>query len=221
MLAPALACLWLLAETRAQVTKPPEPWTIVASVRLGGLLAGGRDVIQPVGFGAGLDARVHGWAIGPLYVGGVLRLGHTRFLEQRNVSYEQNGAAKSARRYAALGHTDFTVGPSLAFKVGRVLVGPDVSVGLGISTFGRPTGGLSVDEETYSDVSFLLRGGGFVQINVRGPHCVVLGMTANRFFSRKQIPREPASSPEDPPLPLDTNPFDLMLEGSVGYGFRF
>ena len=196
-------------------------FTLGAQPRLGVLLAGGADVIQPVGFGAGLQFRVHGLHVGPLRFGGELQLGHTRYLERRTVTSNTTGSPMSATRYAALGHTDFALGPSLQLKLGPVFLEGGFGAGLGISTFVRPRGALQADEEDYTDVTAMIRGGGHLGVPIRNNQGVTIGTAVQKFFSQRQIVADPPDDPEADAGEPDVNPFDLMLEIYVGYFFMF
>jgi hypothetical protein len=195
-------------------------FSVAAAPRLGILLAGGADVIQPVGFGAGFRFRVHGLHLGPLRFGGGLELGHTRFLERRHVVAVVDGVDQRATRYAALGHSDFSLGPSLQLVLGPVYVQGDFGVGLGISTFSRPLGAFTIDEEHHSDVTAMIRGGGELGIPIRNNQGIAIGSSVQKYFSKLQIVRNP---PEDPEIEVepDTNPFDLFVEVTVAYVFMF
>jgi hypothetical protein len=195
-------------------------FTVAAAPRLGILLAGGSQVIQPIGFGAGFRFRVHGLHLGPLRFGGGVELGHTRFLERRTVFAVVDGAEQTATRYAALGHTDLSVGPSLQLLLGPVYLQGDFGVGLGISTFSRPLGALTIDEEHYSDVTAMIRGGGEFGIPIKNNQGIAIGSSVQRYFSKLQIVRAPPEDPEAE-VPTDTNPFDLMVEVSIAYTFMF
>jgi hypothetical protein len=198
-------------------------FSVAAAPRLGVLLAGGADVIQPVGFGAGLQFRVHGLHLGPLRFGGELQLGHTRYLQRRNLSTGAEGETQTIRRYAALGHTDFALGPSVQLVAGPVLFEVGFGAGLGISSFTRPLGPFPVDEEHYSDVSAMIRGGGHLVVPVRNNQGALIGVAVHKYFSRTQIVADPPD--ETPPEGMepepDTNPFDMMIEIYLGYHFMF
>lgn len=197
-------------------------FSVVGAPRLGILLAGGADVMQPVGFGAGLSFRVHGLHLGPIRLGAALDLGHTRFIERRQVEGVVDGQAEFATRYAALSHSDFGAGPSIQVALGPIYLQADLTVGAGVSTFVRPLGVLTVDEEHHSDVSAMIRGGGLVGIPIRNNQGITLGASVQRYFSTYQIVAQP--QPEDPailPAEPDTNPFDLALDISLGYLFMF
>ncbi len=197
-------------------------FSVIGAPRLGVLLAGGADVIQPVGFGAGLSFRVHALHLGPIRLGGAVDLGHTRFLERRTVDGFVDGQAESAERYAALGHTDLGAGPSLQVVLGPIYVEANFTVGAGISTFSRPLGVLTTDEEHHSDVSAMLRAGGLVGIPIRNNQGLTIGTSVQRYFSSYQLIGQPVP-PEDGLLEQepDTNPFDLLLDVSLGYLFMF
>ena len=202
-------------------------FSVVAAPRLGVLLAGGAQVIQPVGFGAGFSFRVHGLHLGPLRLGAAVDLGHTRFLERRFVEGEAFGETQTARRYAALSHTDFGAGPSLQIAMGPIYLQGDLTVGVGISMFTRPLGILYIDEEQHSDVSAMLRAGGLIGIPIRNNQGLTLGAAMQRYFSRYQVVAQPVSGTDasgDPSMveqEPDTNPFDLVIDVSLGYLFMF
>jgi hypothetical protein len=195
-------------------------FTVAAAARLGILLAGGAKVIQPIGFGAGFRFRVHALHLGPLRLGGGVELGHTRFMERRVVSSFVGGADQTATRYAALGHTDLSLGPSLQLLLGPVYVQGDFGVGLGISTFSRPRGALTIEEEHHSDVTAMIRGGGELGIPIRNNQGIAIGSSVQRYFSKLQIVGNPPDDPELDGEP-DTNPFDLFVEVTIAYTFMF
>lgn len=178
--------------------------------------------MQPVGFGAGLSFRVHGLRLGPIRLGAGIDLGHTRFIERRQVEGVVDSQAQSATRYAALSHSDFGAGPSIQVVLGPLYIQGDLTVGVGISSFVRPLGVLTTDEEHHSDVSAMIRAGGLIGIPIRNNQGVTLGTSVQRYFSTYQIVAQP--QPEDPAIVAaepDTNPFDLVLDVSLGYLFMF
>jgi hypothetical protein len=224
VLGPALCALLALAPPPATVVRGNDAYarrkgaiyTVVGSARLGVLLYGGARVIQPVGFGAGLSFRIHGLHLGPLVFGGEAHLGHTRFLERRTVPTAAGG---TARRYAALGHSDFALGPSLRLRMGPVYADLGFAAGLGVSTFVRPRTAFIAEEEDYTDATAMIRGGGHLGIPIRNDSGIVIGVAAHKYFSKRQIVGDPDALPED--APPDTNPFDVMIETYVGYAFMF
>jgi hypothetical protein len=191
-------------------------FSVVAAPRLGVLFAGGARVIQRVGFGGGLQFRVHAGRVGPFRFGGEAHFGHLRFLERRTVETPSGG---SARRYAALGHTEFAIGPSIQIVMGPVFAELGVAAGVGINTLVRPLGPFVTDEEDVSNVSAMLRGGGHLGVPIRDNHGIAIGASIHKYFSRKQVVANP--DPAEPDAPPDTNPFDLALEIIVGYHFMF
>ncbi|MGH1341954.1 MAG: hypothetical protein ACRBN8_10410 [Nannocystales bacterium] len=231
MLGTTLALASLLAMQPAAGTKRSNDaharkrgpvFSVVAAPRLGILLAGGSDVMQPLGFGAGFSFRIHGLRLGPIRLGAGVDLGHTRFIERRRVEGVLDNQEQFATRYAALAHSDFGAGPSLQIVLGPVYLQGDLTVGVGISSFVRPLGILTTDEEHHSDVSAMIRTGGLIGIPIRNNQGVTLGASVQRYFSTYQIVAQP--QPEDPalvPAEPDTNPFDLVLDVSVGYLFMF
>jgi hypothetical protein len=197
-------------------------WGVAAVPRLALLIGDGRRVIQPVGFGAELQLRAYGLHLGPLRLGGQAHLGHTRVLERAVLSYDDGSGAppQAVRRYAALGHTDFSLGPAAQVVVGPLLLEGGVAVGVGIDNLVRPLGPLAfVEEEQVSDVVVMLRGGGQLAVPIRRNQGVVLGVHATKFFSRTQVVAAP--DPALPDAPPNANPFDLVLEIGLGYQMWF
>jgi hypothetical protein len=189
-------------------------YTVVGAARLGVLLYGGAQVIQPVGFGAGLSFRIHGLHLGPLIFGGEVHFGHTRFLERRNVATMDGG---NARRYAALGHSDFALGPSFRLRMGPVYADLGFAAGLGVSTLVRPR--TTEREDDFTDATAMIRGGGHLGIPIRNDSGIVIGVAVHKYFSKLQVAANPDPLTDD--VPPDTNPFDLMIETYVGYAFMF
>lgn len=191
-------------------------FSVAGGPRLGVLLAGGAQAIQPVGFGAGLQFRVHALRLGPLRIGAGLQLGHTRYLERYTVPVDGGG---TARRWAALGHTDFAAGPSFQLVMGPVFAELGVEAGLGISTLVRPLGPTVADEEETNDTTGMIRGGGHLGVPIRNNASVTLGASIHKYFSRAKVVARP--DPSVPDAMPDTNPFDLMLEFTLGVHFMF
>lgn len=191
-------------------------FSVAAAPRLGILFAGGAAAIQRVGFGAGLQFRVHALRLGPLRIGAGVQLGHTRYLERYSVAVDGGG---TARRWAALGHTDFAAGPSFQIVMGPVFAELGVEAGLGISSLVRPLGPTVNDEEETNDTTAMIRGGGHLGIPIRNNSSITIGAAVQKYFSRAQVVARP--DPAVPDAPPDVNPFDLMLELTVGYHFMF
>ncbi len=192
---------------------------VAAAARLGIYVGDGKRVIQPVGFGAGLTFRVHGLHLGPLRLGGMLSLGHTRFLQRATLLSDTTAQPTEVRRWSALGHTDFALGPSLQLVLGRVLVEGGVGVGPGISTLVRVVGPTAADEEELTHVTVMVRGGGQLAIPVRNNQGVVLGVSVHKYFSGKQVVAD--DDLDDPMAVPNANPFDLVLDAIVGYQMWF
>lgn len=192
-------------------------WGVAAVPRLSLLVGDGRRVSQPVGFGAELQFRAYPLNLGILRLGAQSHLGHTRVVSRREIQYDENGIQRSATRYAALDHTDFSLGPSVQIVAGPLLLEGGAAVGVGINNFVRPTGAFT--EEQTSDVTAMLRGGGQVGVPIRRNQGIVLGVHATKFFSKTQIVADPSEAPPD--AAPDANPFDLVLEVGVGYQMWF
>ena len=192
-------------------------FSVAAAPRLGILVGDGKRLMgQQVGFGAGLQFRVHALRLGPLRIGGELHLGHTRFIDRRTIDLDGGG---TARRYASLGHTDFALGPSFQLVMGPVFAELGVSAGLGISSFVRPTSAFPSEEQQVDATSAMIRGGGHLGIPIRNNSSIILGAAVQKYFSRKKVVQNP--DPLDPDKPADTNPFDLVVEVIVGYHYMF
>lgn len=196
-------------------TKGPV-FSVAAAPRLGVLLAGGAQAIQRVGFGAGFQFRVHALRLGPLRIGAGVQLGHTRFLERYAVATDGGG---TARRWAALGHTDFAAGPSFQIVMGPVFAELGVEGGLGISSLVRPFGPTVADEEETNDTTGMIRGGGHLGVPIRDNSSITIGTSVHKYFSRAVVEARPV--PGEPGASVEVNPFDLMLEITVGYHFMF
>lgn len=195
---------------------------VAAVPRAAVLIGDGRRVIQPAGFGAELQLRAYALHLGRLRLGGQSHLGHTRVIDRITLSYDDGSGPRLIRRYAALGHTDFSLGPSAQVVLGPVLLEGGAAVGLGISNLVRPLGPLPTDEEQVTDVTAMLRGGGQLAVPIRNDQGIVIGVHATRFFSRKQVVAQPdPDAPDAPDAPPDANPFDLVLEIGLGYQMWF
>ena len=194
---------------------------VAAVPRAAILLGDGRRVLQPAGFGAELQFRAYALHLGRLRFGGQSHLGHTRVLDRMDVSYDDGSGAgpQQVRRYAALGHTDFSLGPSAQLVLGPIIVEGGAAVGLGISNLKRPLGALPTQEQQVIDVTAMLRGGAQIAVPIRRNQGVVVGVHATKFFSRKQVVAHP--DPAMPDAPPDANPFDLVLEIGLGYQMWF
>ncbi|HWB73451.1 MAG TPA: hypothetical protein VG755_00820 [Nannocystaceae bacterium] len=192
-------------------------FSVAAAPRLGILVGDGTRLMnQQVGFGAGLQFRVHALRLGPLRIGGELHLGHTRFIDRRTIGLDSGG---TARRYASLGHTDFALGPSFQLVMGPVFAELGVSAGLGISSFVRPTSAFPSEEQQLDATSAMIRGGGHFGVPIRNNSSIIFGAAVQKYFSRKKIVQNP--DPLEPEKPADTNPFDMVVEVIVGYRYMF
>ncbi len=192
---------------------------VAAVPRVSILIGDGRRAIQPAGFGAELQIRLHALHLGRLRFGGVGHFGHTRVLERIDLLHDDGSGEQQVRRYAALGHTDFSLGPSFQLVLGPVMLEGGAAVGLGISNFVRPLGAFIIDEEQFTDTTAMVRGGGQLVVPIRRNQGLVLGVHATKFFSSLQIVGDP--DPAVPEAEPDTNPFDLVLEIGLGYQMWF
>lgn len=196
-------------------------WGVAAVPRVAVLLGDGARVIQPVGFGAELQFRAYALHLGRLRFGGESHFGHTRVLERVLLPYDDGSGSgeQQIRRYNALGHTDFSLGPSAQLVLGPIILEGGAAVGVGISNLVRTFGALPTDEVQTTDTTVMLRFGGQLGVPIRNNQGIVLGVHATKFFSRKQIVATP--DPNAPDAPPDANPFDLVLELGLGYQMWF
>ncbi len=207
--------------TRKQNVTGGVIWGVAAVPRAAVLLGDGRRVIQPAGFGAELQFRAYALHLGRVRFGGQSHLGHTRVIDRIDLTYDDGSGAgpRQVRRYAALGHTDFSLGPSVQVVMGPILFEGGAAVGLGISNLVRPLGALPTDEQQVIDVTAMLRGGGQIVVPIRNNQGVLVGVHATKFFSHEQVVANP--DPAVPDAPPDANPFDLVLEIGLGYQMWF
>ena len=190
-----------------------------AALRLPILVGDGKRVMSPVGFGAGLTFRVHALHLGPVRLGGMLRLGHSRFLQRSTVLTDNTPAAREVVRWSSLGHTDFALGPSVQIVLGRVFFEGGAGVGLGISSLVRVTGPTIAEEEDVSDVTLVVRGGGQIGIPFRNNQGLTLGVSVQKYVSRKLVvATDDLGTPDIEP---NANPFDLVLDVLLGYQMWF
>ena len=190
-----------------------------AALRLPILIGDGKRVMTPVGFGAGLTFRVHALHLGPLRLGGMLRLGHSRFLRRSTVLTDDTPGAQEVVRWSSLGHTDFALGPSVQIVLGRIFLEGGAGVGVGISSLIRANGPTVAEEEDVSDVTLMVRGGGQIGVPIRNNQGVTLGVTTQKYVSRKLV-----VATDDlgiPDIEPNANPFDLVLDVVLGYQMWF
>ncbi len=197
---------------------PAEPvYSVSVAGRVPILLGGGTGVIQPVGFGAGLQFRYHGLRIGSVRFGAVIGGGHIRIMERVNVTYTaDDGAIRTARRYAALDQTSFALGPSFMAVLGPVVLEVSGGVGVGISSLVRPAG-VTIDQEYQTDdVSAVVRADGHLGFPLRRNQGIVVGAYFENFFSGTRVVSN-LSMVTDPDAEKDVAPFDMVLSPYLGY----
>jgi hypothetical protein len=200
-------------------TKKPV-YSLAAAARLGILVGRGAEVIQPVGFGFGLQFRFHGLRVGPTRFGLEFHGGHMRFMEKRMViAPDEQGGDKKVTRWAALGHTDFTLGPSIQIPIKPLIIEVGAGAGVAISTFVRPFGPHVTDEEQVNDAAAMIRAGGHLGVPIRNNQGIVLGSTFWEIFSDTQVVADPETA--GPDAEPDTSVFDLVVEVYLAYQMWF
>lgn len=222
MIAGAMMVLALAApaaDGNAVLTRRKGPvFGVGAAARLGLLIGDGRQVMQPVGFGAGLRLGVHALHLGPLRLGGTLTLGHTRFL-QRNSLILDPDRPEPVHRYSSVSHTDFALGPSVQLVLGRVMLVAGIAPGLSISALVRPASFSELEDEGVSDVALMLRGDAGLAVPLRHNRGLVFGVAVQKHFSDTLVVAR-----KDLDLPMaapNAKPFDLVLDVNVGYQLWF
>jgi hypothetical protein len=202
-------------------------WSVAAMPRLSLLIGDGRRASQPVGFGVGLQFRLWALHITRVRFGLGLDLGHSRFLGRSTVTGIDG---TSTRRWAALGHSDFTLGPSVQVVAGPLLLEGTFGAGVGVSTLRRPLphpaeaadpqGDVLVStEEDASDTSAVIRGGLQLGIPIRRNQGISIGAAVHKYFSRTLVVA--TDDLIDVDATPNTNPFDLVLDVVVGYQMWF
>lgn len=195
-------------------------YSLTAAARFGVLVGNGRHVIQPYGFGFGLQFRYHGLRVGPTRFGLEVHAGHTRFMERRFVATTAaDGGEQKVKRWAALGHTDFTLGPSLQIPLRPLILALGAGAGLMVSDFVRPHGAFVTEEEQVTDASAMIRAGGQLGIPIRNNQGLVLGAAVHQIFSSTQVIAEPDDAVPD--AEPDTSVFDLVVESYLAYQMWF
>jgi hypothetical protein len=230
MLAPCLvASLLAMAPATAErkgntvLTRDPgrPVYSFAAVGRVPILVGGGTGVIQPVGFGAGLQFRYHGLRVGRVRLGAEIVGGHVRILEKVQVTYfTDDGTQRSVTRTSALDHTSFALGPSMQVVLGPVILEIGGGIGVGVNNLVRPVGPFAQDVQQVNDVTAVARVDGHLGIPIRKNQGLIIGANFERFFSGTRVVQD-LSMLDDPDAEPGVAPFDRVISPYFGYQMWF
>jgi hypothetical protein len=190
-------------------------YQVAAAARFATSLIGGRDVIQPYGFGVAAQLQIHFLRVVKSRVGVEIYAGYTRFPER--VQYAAvEGVSTELTRLNLLAHTDLSAGPSWQIPIGPVFVQFGGSAGVAFSTLTRTQSVDAIDDVLVVSTDALIRGGLSLQVPIYARHGLTLGSAVQHVFSRDEVPIDLADS--DGPK---TQPFGTWLEIHLGYQMWF
>ncbi len=192
---------------------------VAVAIRSGVLLGSGSALVQPAGFGFGIQIHVLPLPIGRTRFGLGFHAGHTLFPERKTYSYDDAiGARRNDRLWTILSHTDLVLGPAIDIPAGPIFVHATVGGGLAIGSLRRPDLDDPTRTEEVAAYNAMIRGGVGIGVPIRGNHGIVLGAAAQQVFSptRAEAPSTDASGVRE-----KVAPFDLFLETYVGYHVWF
>jgi hypothetical protein len=189
-------------------------YSVAANARFGTLLGGGRDVMQPYGYGFAAALRLYFAPTGKARFGVELHAGHTRWPQAQRFPTIDGEA--TIKRVSLLSDTDFSAGPSFSLPIGPLFIEFGGSAGVALSTLFRPQSADAIEDQLVSTSNFMLRGGAGIGIPLLNQHGLHLGAGVHHIFS----PREVAIDPSTPDSET-TRPFGTWLEVSLGYEIWF
>ncbi len=190
-------------------------YTVAAAGRFATSLIGGRDVIQPFGFGVAAQLRIHFVRVLKSRFGVEVYAGYTRFPERVDYAAVE-GVTAQITRLNLLAHTDVTAGPSLQIPIGPVFLQFGASAGVAFSTLTRTQSIQAVDDELLVSTDALIRGGLSLGLPIYSRHGLTVGGAVQHVFSRDEV----AMNLEDPSGPV-AQPFGTWLEINLGYQMWF
>lgn len=190
-------------------------YTIAAAGRFATSLFGGRDVIQPFGYGVAAQLRIHFLRVFKSRLGVEVYAGYTRF--QQRVDYPAvEGVSAEITRLNLLAHTDVSAGPSMQIPIGPVFLQFGASAGVAFSTLTRTQSIEAIDDELVISTDALLRGGLSLGVPIYSRHGLTLGAAVQHVFSRDEVV-EDLADPDGP----KAQPFGTWLEINLGYQMWF
>jgi hypothetical protein len=190
-------------------------YSVAAAGRFATSLIGGREVIQPFGFGVASQLQIHFLRVFKSRVGVEVYAGYTRFPER--VQYPSvEGVSAEITRLNLLAHTDVSAGPSIQIPIGPVFLQFGASAGVAFSTLMRTQSVEAIEDQLVMSTDALLRGGLSVGIPIYARHGLTVGGAVQHVFSRDEVPVDLAN-PDGP----KAQPFGTWLEINLGYQMWF
>jgi hypothetical protein len=190
-------------------------YSVAAAGRFATSLIGGREVIQPFGFGVGAQLRIHFLRVVKSRFGVEVYAGYTRFSER--IDYPAvEGVSSEITRLNLLAHTDVSAGPSMQIPIGPVFLQFGASAGVAFSTLTRTQSIEAIDDELVVSTDALIRGGLSLGVPIYSRHGLTLGGAVQHVFSRDEVAVDLA----DPDGPK-AQPFGTWLEINLGYQMWF
>jgi hypothetical protein len=190
-------------------------YNVAAAGRFASSLIGGRDVIQPFGFGIAAQLQIHFLRVVKSRVGVEIYAGYTRF-PQRVQYAAVEGVSAEITRLNLLAHTDVSAGPSWHIPIGPVFVQFGASAGVAFSTLTRTQSVEGFDDEIVVSTDALIRGGLSLQVPIYARHGLTLGSAVQHVFSHDEV-AEDLADPDSPKV----QPFGTWLEIHLGYQMWF
>jgi hypothetical protein len=190
-------------------------YSVAAAGRFATSLIGGRDVIQPYGFGVAAQLRIHFLRVFKSRFGVEIYAGYTRFPQR--VDYPAvEGVSSEITRLNLLAHTDVTAGPSMQIPIGPVFLQFGASAGVAFSTLTRTQSVEAIDDELVVSTDALIRGGLSLGVPIYSQHGLTLGAGVQHVFSKDEVAVDLADPEGD-----TTQPFGTWLEITLGYQMWF
>jgi hypothetical protein len=190
-------------------------YSVAAAARFATSLIGGRDVIQPFGFGVAAELRIHFLRVFKSRLGVEIYAGYTRFPERVNYAAVE-GVSAEITRLNLLAHTDVSAGPSMQIPIGPVFLQFGASAGVAFSTLTRTQSVEAIDDELVVSTDALIRGGLSLGVPIYSRHGLTLGGAVQHVFSHDEVAVDLA----DPDGPK-AQPFATWLEINLGYQMWF
>lgn len=190
-------------------------YSVAAAGRFATSLIGGREVIQPFGFGVGAQLKIHFLRVFKSRFGVEIFAGYTRWPERVNYPAVE-GVSAEITRLNLLAHTDVSAGPSMQIPIGPVFLQFGGSAGVAFSTLTRTQSVEAIDDELVVSTDALIRGGLSLEFPIYSRHGLTLGGAVLHTFSRDEVAVDLA----DPDGPT-AQPFATWLEINLGYQMWF
>jgi hypothetical protein len=191
-------------------------YSVAAAARLGVLLGGGREIIQPIAWGVAMQLRVHFLQVVKSRFGIELHAGHTRW-QQREDFEVVVGDAAQVTRISLLTHTDVSLGPSIEIPIGPVFLQFGGSGGFAVSTLARARSADASEDEQISEFDGLVRGGLSLGVPIANRQGLAFGAAAHQVFSNREVLVDLNGAADGP----KTSPFSTWLETYAAYQVWF